>query len=88
MPVDESDIHADVAQLVEQLIRNQQVVSSILIVGSKDKQGFTVFAVNPFFCCKFKKTVCTEIQGINCILKFEPKLLVAYRLRAIFSGTR
>jgi hypothetical protein len=30
----QSDLQADVAQLVEQLIRNQQVVSSSLTVGS------------------------------------------------------
>jgi hypothetical protein len=41
---------AGVAQLVEQLIRNQQVRSSTLRVGSKNKQRIqSITRLNPFF---------------------------------------
>jgi hypothetical protein len=33
-------IKADVAQTVEQLIRNQQVSSSILLIGSIKRRGY------------------------------------------------
>jgi hypothetical protein len=33
------DQNADVAQTVEQLIRNQQVSSSILLIGSSNNKG-------------------------------------------------
>jgi hypothetical protein len=40
-------VHADVAQLVEQLIRNQQVVSSSLTVGSRTpRQSAILLPIN------------------------------------------
>ena len=37
--------YADLAQLVEQLIRNEQVVGSSPIISSIKKQGFTMWSL-------------------------------------------
>jgi hypothetical protein len=47
--------YADLAQLVEQLIRNEQVVGSSPIIGSKEKplllskRGFSFFKITLFY---------------------------------------
>jgi hypothetical protein len=43
----EITLYADVAQPAEQLIRNQQVASSILAIGSIKIRGLETFS-NPF----------------------------------------
>ena len=43
-----ADKYADIAQLVEQLIRNQQAKSSNLFVGSIENPGVIVKAITPF----------------------------------------
>ena len=43
---------ADVAQLVEQLIRNEQVVGSIPIISSIDNSRLPRFSEVLFFCQK------------------------------------
>ncbi len=84
---------ADVAQLVEQLIRNQQVTSSSLVIGSLiirelQSEGQKTGLMFVLYLCRFATVICPQLgrlaprffgEPISVLIFFQPEVTHGWR---------